>query len=144
MKLKKRDCKIKVNIEPLGAELLYVCFDFGYDKIEFTPSTAAMSNEQFGEFVCALYTLYAEKNSTTGDGHNEWRRREHHSNSEHRILATTTIVDWDGDFYCAVRYANAKADVFGMTYYSYNCKYKKVVKACSGWGYSGCYRIGIW
>ena len=33
MKLKKRDCKIKVNIEPLGADLLYVCFDFGYDKL---------------------------------------------------------------------------------------------------------------
>lgn len=100
MKLKKRDCKIKVNIEPLGAELLYVCFDFGYDKIEFTPSTAAMSNEQFGEFVCALYTLYVEKNSTTGDSHDEWHRRRSQSDSNHKILATTTIVDWDGEGSC--------------------------------------------
>ena len=97
MELKKRDCSIKVTIEPLGAELLYVCFDFGYDRLEFTPSTAAMSNEQFGEFVCALYTLYSEKNNTVGDGHDEWHRRKYHSDSEHKILAITTTVEWDGE-----------------------------------------------
>ena len=34
MKLQKRDCKIKAHIEPLGAELLAVSFDFGDSKLE--------------------------------------------------------------------------------------------------------------
>lgn len=56
------------------------------------------------------------------------------------------IVDWNSDFYCAIRYANAKADVFGKTYYIYNCKYNKYVKTCNGWrnANNGCYRFGKW
>lgn len=56
------------------------------------------------------------------------------------------IVAWEDDFYTAVRLANAKADVFGKTYHIYNCKYKKFVKACSGWrnSYNGGYRFGRW
>ena len=37
MNLQKRVCPIKVKIEPLGAELLDVTFNFGYDKLENTP-----------------------------------------------------------------------------------------------------------
>ena len=100
MKLQKRECSIKVNLKPLGASLLYVSFDFGDDKLEFTPSTAALSNEQFGEFVSALYTLYFEKNNTVGDGHNDWHRCKHHTDSNNKIFAITTIVDWDGEGPC--------------------------------------------
>ena len=70
MDLKKRDCPVKVKIEPLGAELLDVAFDFGYDKLEYTPSTGGgCFDNQFGEFVCALYTLYHENNNERYDGH---------------------------------------------------------------------------
>ena len=96
MKLHKRDCPIKVKIEPLGAELLDVSFDFGNEKLEYTPSTA-MSDDQFGEFVSAIYALYTEQNSTVGDGHNEWRKRTHRTNAGHKILSTTTMVDWEGE-----------------------------------------------
>ena len=100
MNLQKRDCPIKVKIEPLGAELLDVCFDFGKEKLEYTPSTAAMSDDQFGEFVSALYALYSEQNCTVGDGHNEWRKRTSRIDSDYKILATTTTVDWDGEGTC--------------------------------------------
>ena len=100
MELKKRDCRIKVYIEPLGAELLDVSFDFGESKLEFTPSTAGMSDEQFGEFICALYTLYEENNSGRFDGHSEWKRRKYHAESDHLIKATTVTVKWDGEGPC--------------------------------------------
>lgn len=60
MKLEKRDCKIKVTLKPLGAELLYVCFDFGYDRQEFIPSTAAISNEQFGPITVAKMLAFEQ------------------------------------------------------------------------------------
>ena len=98
MKLQKRDCPIKVKIEPLGAELLDVCFDFGYDKLEYTPSTGGgFLNTQFGEFVCALYTLYEENNSEHIDDHCEWNVRVYHTNGDNRIQATTVKVVWDGE-----------------------------------------------
>ena len=97
MNLQKRECPINVFIEPLGAELLDVCFDFGYEKLEFTPSTAAMSDNQFGEFVCALYTLYHEKNNERYDGHCEWNKRKYHSDADHIVQATTVTIDWDGE-----------------------------------------------
>ena len=57
------------------------------------------------------------------------------------------ILEWEEDFYTAVKHANAKAEVFHKTYYIYNCKYKKYVKACSGWrnenNYNPC-RFGRW
>ena len=99
MNLQKRDCPIKVKIEPLGAELLDVCFVFGDEKLKYTPSTA-MSDDQFGEFVSALYTLYAEPNSTEGDWHNEWHKRTDRTDSGYKILATTTTVNWDGEGTC--------------------------------------------
>lgn len=95
MKLQKRNCPIKAVIEPLGAELLAVTFDFGDRKLEYTPSTAM--GDQFGEFVCALYTLYYEKNNDRFDGHNERNSREYHTNSDHKIQATTVTVDWDSE-----------------------------------------------
>ena len=95
MKLQKRDCLVKVHIEPLGAELLAVSFDFGGSKLKYTPSTAM--GEQFGEFVCALYTLYDENNNQRFDGHSEWHTREYHTNSNHEIQATTVKVVWDGE-----------------------------------------------
>ena len=98
MKLQKRDCGIKVHIEPLGAELLDVSFDFGYDKLEYTPSTAGcFFDTQFGEFVCALYTLYHEKNNDRYDGHCEWQESVYHTNSDNKIYATTVKLDWDGE-----------------------------------------------
>ena len=97
MKLEKRDCKIKVTLKPLGAELLYVCFDFGYDRQEFIPSTAAISNEQFGEFVSALYTLFSEKNNDVYDDHSEWHRRTYHCDSDNHIHSKSTAVEWDGE-----------------------------------------------
>ena len=95
MKLQKRDCKVMVHIEPLGAGLLGVSFDFGDSRLEYTPSTAM--GGQFGEFVCALYTLYHEKNNARYDGHCEWNRREYHTDADHKIQATTVTVDWDGE-----------------------------------------------
>ena len=95
MKLQKRDCNIKVHIEPLGTALLAVSFDFGDKKLEYTPSTAM--GDQFGEFVCALYTLYCENRNGRLDGHCEWNKREHHSNDKHEIQATTVTVDWDDE-----------------------------------------------
>lgn len=95
MELQKRDCNIKVHIEPLGAELLAVSFDFGDKKLEYTPST--VMGGQFGEFVCALYTLYHENNNERYDGHCEWNKREYHTNDNHEIQATTVTVDWDGE-----------------------------------------------
>lgn len=58
MNLEKRDCPISVILEPLGASLLAVTFDFGDKKLKFTPSS--VMGGQFGDFVCALYTLYHE------------------------------------------------------------------------------------
>ena len=98
MERQKRDCPIKAVIEPLGAELLAVTFDFGERKLEYTPST--VMGDQFGEFVCALYTLYHEKNNERYDGHSEWNAREYHANSNHEIQATTVNVDWDGEGPC--------------------------------------------
>ena len=95
MKLEKRNCPIKAKIEPLGAELLAVSFDFGDKKLEYTPST--VMGEQFGEFVCALYTLYHENIDERFDGHCEWGKREYHSNDNHEIQATTVTVEWDGE-----------------------------------------------
>ena len=95
MNLQKRDCPIKVKIEPLGSELLGVSFDFGSRKLTYTPSTAM--GDQFGEFVCALYTLYHENTNGRFDGHSEWKTREYHTNSNHRIQGTTVTVDWDGE-----------------------------------------------
>ena len=43
------------------------------------------------------------------------------------------VIEWEEDFYTAVKHANAKADVFNKTYGIYNCRYKKLVKWCSGW-----------
>ena len=95
MKFQKRDCPIKAKIEPLGAELLYVNFDFGNSKLEYTPST--VMGGQFGEFVCALYTLYNENNNERYDGHCEWKKREYHEDNNNQIYATTVTVDWDGE-----------------------------------------------
>ena len=95
MNLKRRDCPIKAVIEPLGAGLLAVAFDFGDKKLEYTPS--AVTGAQFGEFVCALYTLYCEGSNERFDGHDEWGAREYRTNSEHKIEATTVRVDWDGE-----------------------------------------------
>ena len=95
MKLQKRDCNIKVHIEPLGAAFLAVSFDFGDKKLEYTPSASV--GDQFGEFVCALYTLYDEYRNGRLDGHCEWNEREYHSNDKHEIQATTVTVDWDDE-----------------------------------------------
>ena len=98
MKLQKRDCPIKVTIKPLGSDLLDVEFDFGYDKLEYTPSTGGcFFDNQFGEFVCALYTLYHEKNCERYDGHSEWQERNYHTNNDNKIQATTVKIDWDGE-----------------------------------------------
>ena len=94
MELKKRDCNIKIRIEPLGAYLMEVVFDFGDSKLEYMPSSA-MSG-QFGDFVSALYTLYTEG----FDGHNDWHQKEYHSNGDHRVCATTTKVLWDAEGTC--------------------------------------------
>ena len=127
MELQKRDCPIKAVIEPLGAELLAVTFDFGERKLEYMPSTAM--GDQFGEFVCALYTLYHEKNNERFDGHNEWNAREYHANSNHEIQATTVKVDWDGEGTYMMLEMTKKADGntillrssmdYGKTYHEY-------------------------
>ena len=97
MKLNKRDCPIKARIKPLGCYQLAVEFDFGNDKLKFTPSTAM--GDQFGEFVSALYTLYHENDQVDlhFDGHSEWNDREYHTDNEHRILSTTVTVEWDAE-----------------------------------------------
>ncbi len=95
MELQKRNCNIKAHIEPLGAELLSVSFDFVNSKLEFTPSS--VMGGQFGDFICALYTLYHEENNQRFDGHSEWHAREYHSNEHHKIQSTTVKVDWDGE-----------------------------------------------
>lgn len=96
MKLQKRDCPIKAVIEPLGAELLAVTFDFGERKLEYTPSTAT-GDHQFGEFVCALYSLYYEEWSERSDWHNEWRSRDSCATSDGTIQTRTVKVNWDGE-----------------------------------------------
>lgn len=62
------------------------------------------------------------------------------------VTGDDKIVAWEEDFYTAVRLGNAKADIFGKIYHIYNCKYKKFVKACSGWRntYNSGYRFGRW
>lgn len=95
MKLQKHDCKIKAYIEPLGAEQLYVCFDFGDSKLEFVPSS--VMGEQFGDFLSALYTLYYDNNNERFDGHSEWDKREYQTDEFNKIQATTVTVEWDGE-----------------------------------------------
>lgn len=95
MALQKRDCGIQAHIEPLGAELLHVAFDFGNEKLEFTPSSAM--GGQLGDFICALYTLFHEENNERYDGHSEWRKRKYILIENHEIWATTVTVEWDGE-----------------------------------------------
>ena len=95
MNLQKRDCEIKAHIEPLGAELLDISFDFSDSKLGFTPSS--VMGCQFGDFICALYTLYHEKSNERFDGHNEWHKRKYHANKDHIIQATTVTVEWDDE-----------------------------------------------
>lgn len=63
------------------------------------------------------------------------------------VTENDKIIEWEEDFYTAVKHANAKADTFGKTYHIYNCKFKKYVKACSGWrnenNYNPC-QYGRW
>ena len=139
MELQKRDCPIKAVIEPLGAELLAVTFDFGERKLEYTPST--VMGDQFGEFVCALYTLYHERY----DGHSEWNAREYHTNENHEIQATTVKVEWDGEGTYMIIEMTKQSDGdtillrssmdYGKTYQEYSVNDKDfcyaVAKACT-------------
>ena len=143
MELQKRDCPIKAVIEPLGAELLAVTFDFGERKLEYTPST--VMGDQFGEFVCALYTLYHEKNNERYDGHSEWNAREYHTNENHEIQATTVKVEWDGEGTYMIIEMTKQSDGdtillrssmdYGKTYQEYSVNDKDfcyaVAKACT-------------
>ena len=109
MELKKRNCNIKARIEPLGTGLLYVSFDFGDRKFEFTPSSAM--GGQLGDLICALYTLFHETNNGRYDGHSEWSKREYISNEDHRIQATTVTVEWDDEgTYLVLRMTKAEDD----------------------------------
>ena len=95
MKLEKRNCPISVEIEPVGAGLLYVKFDFGNGVFKFTPSSSV--GGQFGDFVCALYTLYSENINGRFDGHSEWNKRYYKTDDNHHIISITTTVEWDGE-----------------------------------------------
>ena len=92
MELKKRDCSVKIKLEPIGAYYLSVHFDFYGNEISFEPSSAV--GVQFGDFLCALYTLYCEN----GEGHDEWRLREYHTEEgSNHVIGITTTVDWDNE-----------------------------------------------
>ncbi|MBQ9953379.1 MAG: hypothetical protein IJO92_03510 [Clostridia bacterium] len=92
MNLKKRDCGVKIKLKPLGAYYLSVHFDFYGNEISFEPSSAV--GLQFGDFLCALYTLYREN----GEGHSEWTPRKYHTeNGTNHVIAVSTTIDWDNE-----------------------------------------------
>lgn len=92
MILQKRDCDIKINLEPTGTQYLGIHFDFQGHKISFAASSAV--GGQFGDFVSALYALYFEKD----DGHNEWNRRKSITEEgSNEIIAITSTVEWDNE-----------------------------------------------
>ncbi|MBQ8605756.1 MAG: hypothetical protein IJ408_03385 [Clostridia bacterium] len=91
MKLCKKDCNIKIKLEPSGTQFLGIYFDFGKMKFSFGPSSC-MSG-QFGELVSALYSLYSENY----DGHNEWYDREAITYNDHTIHTIKANVSWDNE-----------------------------------------------
>lgn len=92
MELKKRDCGIKIKLEPKGCNFLGIIFNFYGNEISFNPSSAV--GGQFGDFLSALYTLYYEN----GEGHDDWKQRENHiEDGSNYIRAVSTTVDWDNE-----------------------------------------------
>lgn len=90
--MRKRDCGVKIKLEPSGAQFLGIEFDFYGEKISFGASSTI--GGQFGDFISAMYALYFEYD----DGHNEWNQRESTANeTDHRITAITTTVCWDSE-----------------------------------------------
>ncbi|MBR3869888.1 MAG: hypothetical protein IKJ17_00070 [Clostridia bacterium] len=85
MKLEKRDCGVKIELEP--GSFLGVDFDIYGDKFSFNP--ASTMGGQFGNFLSALYSLYAME---------EWPC-EHHTRDDgsHIIEAVSTGLDWDNE-----------------------------------------------
>jgi hypothetical protein len=90
MKLKKRDCPIKIKLFPTGSQYLGVDFDFYGEKLYFNPSS--VMSGQFGDFLSALYTLFLDENTDP-----EWSQRRYHSYEDHEIYAVTTTVEWDNE-----------------------------------------------
>jgi len=95
MLLEKRESSVRARIEPLGAETLYISIDFGSKQLNFQPSSVV--GDQFGEFICALYTLYEEESNEIYDGHSEWHKRKYHTDEDYRILSKTVTIEWDGE-----------------------------------------------
>ena len=89
--LKKRDCDIKIKLTPSGTQYLHFEMDIQGDHLDFLP--ASTMGDQFGAIVCALYTLFHEKE----DMHEEWRSREHISDENHVIHRRVTKVEWDNE-----------------------------------------------
>jgi len=92
VKLKKRDCGIKIQLQPCGNQFLGIAFDFYGQKVSFAASSA-VSCGQFGNFVSAVYALYFEN----GDGHNEWHDRNSISDENHVARGVETTVSWDNE-----------------------------------------------
>lgn len=92
MELKKRDCGIKIKLDPAGNNYLNISFDFYGKELSFSPSSAMEG--QFGDFISALYVLYYEH----GEGHDGWKQRESHTEKgTNHIIAVTSTVDWDNE-----------------------------------------------
>ncbi len=95
MNLQKRDCDIKIELNPTVTQFLDIELDFSGQRVSFGASSA-VSCGQFGDFVSALYALYVEYEN--GDCHNEWKQRESITEEgSHRVIAETVTVDWDNE-----------------------------------------------
>jgi len=58
LKLNKRDCEIKIELTPYGANFLQVQWEIGGDLHFFYPNSLQCS--QFSRFITAVYSLYSE------------------------------------------------------------------------------------
>ena len=95
MELQKRECGIKVSLEPSGCQFLHVSFDFGGERLEFLPSS--VMSGQFADLIRALYSLYPERYSGQSSLDDDWRKRKYLSDEKHVIHGTAVTVDWDNE-----------------------------------------------
>lgn len=88
MALEKRECPIKVYLNPTGGYALGVDIDIDGERHSFLPSSATACG-LFDDFLSAVYQLYTEPR----DGHNSANTRVFSTPTDCNVI--TTRITWD-------------------------------------------------
>lgn len=94
LNLKKRDCPIKLKLEPSGAMFLEVYLKINGDSHHFSPSCAL--GPQFSALLGALYAIHSESDPfESHDDHPQLFELEYSSDTNHIIHSISAKVSWD-------------------------------------------------